>query len=254
MTSFGNLVVDKYLEVNTERNNCLRSPSDPVSNQDKVKFDYKRTRSADTTPSDSPNPAKKHRPIIDMLPNMAEVLKANDDGHMVDIVSLEDNHLLTREDCDAIKTKITTELFSMEDISNIKFEPPYFDGSKMRIICKNDESKKWLLDTVLKIGNEIEGINFGTKELGVPPKMITVTITMPAKAYEPPVLFNIISAQNSIDTTFWRYKSRTKVTNGRQTWFIAVDETSLKQLKELGYRPFVGLDRIKFNVQNESQK
>lgn len=34
----------------------------------------------------------------------------------------------------------------------------------------------------------------------------------------------------------------------------AVNKASLKQLKELGYRPFVGLDRIKFNVQNESQK
>lgn len=254
VTSFGDLVVDKYIKVNEERNNSLNSTPVPVSNQDRGKFVNKRARSANTTPSESTNPAKKHCPIINMLPNMAEVLKADDDGHMMDIVSLKEDHPLTRENSDAIKAKITTALFSEVDISNIKFEPPYFDGTKMRIICRNDASKKWLLDTVLKLGNEIEGISFGTKELGVPPKMFTVNITMPAKSYEPPVLFSIITAQNSIDTTFWRYKSRTKVVNGRQTWYIAVDEASLKQLKELGYRPFVGLDRIKFNVQNESQK
>lgn len=248
VTSFGELAVEKYIKLNEERNKSLKSTSVPESNQDN-----KRARSANTTPSESPNPAKKHRPIINMLPNMAEVLKADDDGHMVDIVSLKEDQPLTRDNSDAIKAKITTALFSEDDISNIKFEPPYFDGTKMRIICKSDASKKWLLDIVLKLGNEIEGINFGTKELGVPPKMITVTITMPTKSSEPPVLFSIITAQNYIDTTFWRYKSRSKVTNGRQTWYIAVDEASLKQLKELGYRPFVG-DRIKFNLQNESQK
>lgn len=246
--------MNKYIKVNEERNSSLNSTPVPESSQDKSKIDNKRSRSANITPSDSPNPAKKHRPINDMLPNMAEVLKTYNDGHMVDIISLKEDHPLTRDQSEAIKTTITTELFSMEDISNIKFETPYFDGAKLRIICKNEVSSKWLLDTILKLANEIESIEFGTKELGVLPKMITVNIVMPAKTYEPPVLFNIISEQNSLDTTFWRYKKRTKVSNGRQTWFIAVDEASLKQLKELGYCPFVGLDRIKFNVQNESQK
>ncbi|XP_037038911.1 uncharacterized protein LOC119076334 [Bradysia coprophila] len=282
VTNFGKLVVEKYIEVNNDRNASLSSTTvftstgiekpnnkqivtnkepdgsiittpELVLNQSS-KTDCKRGRSANNTPSDSPNPAKKHCPIINMLPSMADALKADGGGHMVDIVSLKDGHPLTKDQTDLIKERLTTELFTRDNISNIKIEPPYFDGTKLRVICANVDSKEWLLDTVGKLEKKIEGIEIGTKELGVPPKMITVTITMPVKTYEPPVLFSIITAQNSVDTTYWRYMSRTKATNGRQTWFISVDETSLKQLKELGYRPYVGLDRIKFSVQNGNQK
>lgn len=284
ITNFGQLMVDKYTIVNDQRNRILNSNldnksaepkensgkkapvtveplkereiktvSELVPNLETNTSDNKRSRSLDETPTSTPNP-KRHRAIKDMFPSMAEVVKADEDGHVVDIVALQANTVLNRDQCELIKSKITEELFSLEDISNIKFEPPYFDGTKLRIICKNDTSKKWLLDTVLKLEKQIEGIEIGTKELGAPPKMLTVSFTMPIKTYEPSVLFNIIAAQNSIDTTFWRYRSRSKVSNGRQTWLAAVDESSFNQLKAIGYRPFVGLDRVKINLANEHKK
>ncbi len=308
ITNFGNLVVNSYIETNSERNKSLKSlskesPRLPVtnnriesnnkrnrslnstfeesfnstteessnstteesSNQSKesprlpvasnhIQSNNKRNRSLNSTSEESFNPAKRLRPINEMFSSMAEAVKANNEGHMVDIISLNEEQPLTKEQSDTIKTKITTELFSKQDISNIKFEPPYFDGSKLRIICKNEESKKWLVDTVIVIKNLLEGKEIGTMELGVPPKMITVMISMPAKSYDPPVFFQIIKAQNSIDTNFWRYKSRTKVVNGRQSWYIAVDEKSFQQLKALDFRPFIGLDRVKFSTQNDKQK
>lgn len=279
ITNFGQLVVDKYTNLNEQRNKILnldnestesKGTSDGKALEAKVLLkereentksvselepssDAKRSRSVDDTPTSTPNP-KRHRAIKDMLPSMADVLKADDDGYVVDIIALQENSVLNRDQCELIKSKITAELFSMDDISNIKFEPPYFDGSKLRIICKNEISKKWLLDTVLKLEKQIDGIEIGTKEIGVPPKMLMVSFSMPVKTYEPAVLFNIIAAQNSIDTTFWRYRSRSKVSNGRQNWLAAVDEPSFTQLKTIGYRPFVGLDRIKFNPVNEHKK
>lgn len=77
-----------------------------------------------------------------MLPSMADVLGVDSDNQLVDIISLKADLPLTKDQSDDIKMEITTELFTKEDISNIKFEPPYFDGNKLRIICNNADSEK----------------------------------------------------------------------------------------------------------------
>lgn len=233
ITTFGNLLVGSYVETTSNK---------------------KRNRSSDTTPVDSPNPIKKQRPINEMLPLMADIVKTDNGGHMVDIVSDEGKPPLTKDQCDEIQRKITTALFAKEDISNIKFETPYFDGNKLRMVCKNDETRAWLLNTIPDLKDLWENAAIKASEMGPPPKLVTASISMPAKTYDPPVLFQIIQAQNSIDTKFWRYKSRTKVANGRQTWYIGIDENSLPALKELGYRPHVGIERIKISVNNHEAK
>lgn len=114
ITIFNNLEVEAYIANNKKRN-----------------------RIPETTLVNSPIPPKKHCPIMNKWPPLADVVKTDKEGYMVDIVSAEDKPPLTKEQNDAVQRNITVALFSKEDISKIKFETPYFDGGKLRIICKN---------------------------------------------------------------------------------------------------------------------
>ncbi len=101
-------------------------------------------------------------------------------------------------------------------------------------------------------GQPRDGAEIVVKEMGPPPKLLNASITMPVNSYEPVVLFRIIKSQNPIDTNFWQYRKRYKAIQGKQTWFIGVDERSIPALKVLGYRPHVGLERIKISVNNHN--
>lgn len=184
-----------------------------------------------------------------MLPSMADVVKAVNVGHVVDIESAEGTVALTVEQSEAIKASITTALFSEVDISKIHFEDPTFDGSKLRLICNNDATKDWLLAIIPKL-TLWEGALVEARVIGPPPKLIRASIVMPAPTYEPSTLFSIIGAQNGICTKFWKYLSRTKVINGKQTWYISVDENALEPLKAISFKPFVGIGRIKISTTN----
>lgn len=185
---------------------------------------------------------------------MAEVVKTDTAGYMVDITAVEGKPPLTKEESDVIQAQLTAAMFAREDISNLKFETPYFDGNKLRLICKNDETMKWLLEVTPTLDNLWDNAEIQAVVIGPPPKLIMGSIIMPAKVYEPATLFRIVMSQNGIDTTFWRYKSRTKVVNGHQTWYVAINENSIPQLKVVGFRPHVGLMRIKISVNNKESK
>ncbi|KAJ6639147.1 hypothetical protein Bhyg_11887, partial [Pseudolycoriella hygida] len=250
INSFGKLIVDSHATTNPiPYSNLDTSPLQPRSgaNSAYIEASKKRNRSEDTLPVDTTNPIKKHRSITDMF-TMADAVKSDHVGHMVDIASTDDNKPLSKAQCDDIKCKITTALFTKQNISNIKFESSYFDGNKLRMICKNDETKAWLEETVPQLTDLLDGVKIHVINQGAPPKMVAVTISMPANTYEPVVLFQIIKAQNSIDTKFWRYKSRSKVANGRQTWNLSIDENSHVQLKALDYRPYIGFFKLFFVI------
>lgn len=160
---------------------------------------------------------------------------------------------MTIDQSNELQEKLNVALFNEEDISELKFdEPPHYDGTRLRLICSNDKTKEWV-ETIIPNMNELWNNEVKPKivVIGPPPKLIRSSIVMPAPTYEPPVLFSIISAQNpTIDTKFWKYGSRTKVDRGKQTWYIVVDENSIPALKEIGFRPHVGLGRIKISVSN----
>ncbi len=157
--TFGKLIVDPYIQTNTKRNKSIDPDPSESPNRTKpivdpyIQANMKRNRSLDSDPPESPNPTKKHRPIINMLPSMADVVKTDTQGYMVDIMSAEDKSDLTKDQSDAIQQNVTGVLFAKEDISNIKFETPYFDGNKLRMICKNNETKSWLMETIPKLAN-----------------------------------------------------------------------------------------------------
>lgn len=264
--------VDKVAITANEEDNLPKSDSEESNNRDLnntitnfsnlgglgvniyLETNKKRNRSEDSTSNESPNPLKKPRLIFGMIPSMADAVKMVNEGHVIDIMSVDGKPPITKDQSEDIKKSITNALFAMEDISKIKFEDPYYDGNKLRVICNNDVSKDWLEEAITKLENLWEGAEIKIVQMGPPPKLINSTIILPAKTYEPSTLFSIISAQNQIDTKFWRYKSRTKIENGRQTWSIGVDESSIPSLKELGYRPYAGFGRIKISVGNQNAK
>lgn len=156
---------------------------------------------------------------------------------------------LAEEQSNIIQQKLTEALFAEEDISKLKFEDPNFDGLRLRLVCSNTETKEWIETTVPKLHDLWNDAKLEVEIVGPPPRLIRTTIVMPAKTYEPSVLFSIISAQNpTIDTKFWKYQSRSKVENGKQVWTIGVDINSVDALKVIGFRPHVRLGRIKLSV------
>ncbi|KAJ6639282.1 hypothetical protein Bhyg_12025, partial [Pseudolycoriella hygida] len=187
INSFGKLIVDSHATTNPiPYSNLDTSPLQPRSgaNSAYIEASKKRNRSEDTLPVDTTNPIKKHRSITDMF-TMADAVKSDHVGHMVDIASTDDNKPLSKAQYDDIKCKITTALFTKQNISNIKFESSYFDGNKLRMICKNDETKAWLEETVPQLTDLLDGVKIHVINQGAPPKMVAVTISMPANTYEP---------------------------------------------------------------------
>lgn len=182
---------------------------------------------------------------------MAEVVKAATDGHVVDLYNAENSPDLTQEQADILQSKLTEALFEEDDIANLKFEEPNFDGIRLRLVCSTSATKDWIVNTFPQLIDLWDGAEIRVDAVGPPPNLVRSTVVMPAKTYGPPVFFSIISAQNpTINTKFWRYQSRTKVAVGRQTWTIFVDENSIPALKEIGFRPHVGLGRVKISVNN----
>ncbi|KAJ6639221.1 hypothetical protein Bhyg_11963 [Pseudolycoriella hygida] len=167
ISSFGKLIVNSYVDANQILNRNLESSSVTHSSSDvncaHTEANKKRNRSEDITPVDSPNPTKKHRPIMYMF-TMSDAVKMDNAGHMVDITSIDPNKPLSKAQKEDINNKITAALFTKEDISNIKF-----DGNKLRLIWKNDETRVWLVETVPKLTDLLDGVKVCTTELGSRP-------------------------------------------------------------------------------------
>lgn len=215
----------------------------------------KRPRSNNTSMS-TPNPTKKLKTLLGSVPTMSDVVKEDEEinGFVVDISTPEDKPNLTIDQNKELQVKITEALFAEEDISDKKFDdPPNFDGQRLRLFCSNETTKNWVVDTMPRLQDLWENVKLVCKVVGPPPKLRRSTIMMPAPTYQPPILFSIISAQNpGIDTTFWKYVSRTKVENHQQIWTIGVDENSVPALKEIKFKPHVGLSCIKISVSNQN--
>lgn len=90
---------------------------------------------------------------------------------------------------------------------------------------------------------------------GPPPVLIRATINMALPAPEPNDFFNIIAAQNAtLDTANWKLFSRSKVQGGKQQWIIGIEEKTIGALRELDYRPYCDLSRVKFFIANNGSQ
>ncbi|KAJ6647596.1 hypothetical protein Bhyg_02819, partial [Pseudolycoriella hygida] len=214
----------------------------------------KRNRLDTSLPLEN-NPNKKLRSSFNPPPTMAEVVKSSTAGHVVDITASEGKPNLSFDQSEQIKASITTALFS-EDEDNIckyKFDKPIYDGIRLRLICENDVTKDWLMNTIPKLEGLSKDLSFEAVVIGAPPQLYRESVNVPAKAFEPPTsLFSIIGTQNKIDIKFWKYLSRTKVAGGQQTWFIGIDEKSVDDLREIGFRPHVAYINKSLQIINMS--
>lgn len=234
------------LGVNQSLSNSIASPSTTLTNP-VDQNSTKRARSNNGSMNNSANPPKKLRTLL-AAPTMAEVVKTLNDGHVIDIQAAEGT--LTMEQSKQLQEKLIEALFAEDDISNLNFgEPPSFDGTKLRLTCCNTITKEWVEQTVPTLTGLWDNAQLSLTIVGPPPDLYRASFQMPHPTYDPPTLFSIINDQNkAIDTKFWKYISRTKVDRGTQTWSIGVDESSIAALKEIGFRPHVGLGSIKMSV------
>ncbi|KAJ6647916.1 Formin-like protein [Pseudolycoriella hygida] len=105
---------------------------------------YKRNRSGANT-SMNDNPTKKLRTMLGSKSTLAEIVKNDVEGHIIDITSGDDSPELTKDQGDILIEKLDAAFFMEEDISMLHFnDPPNFEAARLRLNCSNDATKVWV--------------------------------------------------------------------------------------------------------------
>lgn len=235
----------RAIDLETYRNrNLSRSTSE---------INLKRPRESPNC-STNPEPIKKARSLLSMLPLSSEVVACK--GRIIDLVSTdEQNPYLSDAQGRLLKSSVDKAIFKSDNISDIHIDSSGLERGIYRFYCNDDATKDWLVGAIPKLTdlwpNALENLNI--VDQGPTPKLIKCSINMKIPALEPNDIISIIGAQNkSIDTKKWRFFNRNKVQNGKQLWFIGIDEDSLAELNRIEFKPFVGSERIKILVPNSA--
>lgn len=157
----------------------------------------KRLRDSPET-STGPNSIKRAR-SVNMLPLLADLVAGNSQ-FVLDIISDDpNNEFFTVTQGNQIMEN------KSENISEIKYDWSGFDRGKVRYVCNNDFSKKWLIETIPTLEGLWTNAALKLVDEGSPPKLIKSTMNMSVPTLEPPDAFTVIGAQNpSINTKYWR--------------------------------------------------
>lgn len=229
---------------------AVSTPLSPICNSvSNSTFNVTPKRKID---SPSPPPIQKKAKIMSP-PSFADIARKKKDLFVIDIIPDEDDLLLTTEHCKLIKASYTKALFQSEQIADLDFEFTGFDNGRLRVICENELSKKWIIETLPLLTDLWKDANLKPIDVGAPPKLLRTTFSLPYPTPEPPALFDAIKRQNrTIDTSTWRVYNRKRGQNDRQNWIIGIDSDSAAAIKILNSRVKFGMDRIRFSVDNDA--
>ncbi len=122
------------LGVGSSTKNFVNDPLSKINPPDLTSTPQnKRTRinndSVEQLDMTNPNPTKKLRTLMNSTPSMADVVKNEVKGHVIDIYTEDGNEDMTMEQSNELQEKLNEALFQEEVISSIKFdETPHYDG------------------------------------------------------------------------------------------------------------------------------
>lgn len=186
-------------------------------------------------------------------PSFSDVIKKEKELFVVDILprtkESEEQLLLSAEHCKIIKASFTKQLLLAEEIADLEFEFAGLDNGRLRLVCENEMSRDWVIDTLPKLTDLWKDASLTAINVGAPPKLVRASFALPYPAPQPSQLFEMISRQNrSLDTKYWRVYNRKRGQNDKQNWFIGIDVESANAIKLLGFRVKFELDKIRFAI------
>lgn len=183
--------------------------------------------------------------------NMAAAVAAVE-AFVVDIIpNSEENILFNDAQGKAIGNSINRALFSANNFADLHFESSGLDRGRYRIICADAGTRDWVLETIPRLEGLWQGADLRVVQSGAPPKLVRATVIMTLPAPEPNDFFNIIATQNpTLNTSNWKLYNRSKAQQGKQLWTIGVVEETIPALRELNFRPYCGMARVRINIPN----
>lgn len=199
------------------------------------------------------NPTKRFKPVMNMFPFAAAAAAA--EAYVVDILpDTQGEELFTDAQGKAIGNSIARALFSDANMATIRFESSGLDRGRYRLICSDAHTRDWAITTIPTLDGLWQGANLRAVVSGPPPNLVRATVVMQLPAPEPNDFFNIIATQNpTLDTSNWKLYSRSKSQNGRQQWVIGVVDTTIPALRDIIFRPYCGMTRIRIILNNANQ-
>lgn len=206
-------------------------------------------RKLDSSFQEELNPIKKFRSVFNMF---AAVTGAAAEAHVVDILPNADGEpQLSESQGKAIKSSIMRALFSDNNMAKLRFENSGLERGKYRIVCADITTKEWVIDIVPKLDGLWQGANLKVVATGPPPVLNRATVILQLPTPEPDDFFKIIATQNpTLDTTNWKLYSRSKAQNGKQQWVIGVEDNTIPELRNLNFRPYCGMTRVRITLSN----
>lgn len=155
---------------------------------------------------------------------------------------------LTQQQAEQIQMALFEEI--KEDASRSpKFKRVYLDKGALIFVCDGQDTTTWLRETVPGI-SPWEDAQLQVKTAAELFKTAKISLWVPKllKDIPPATLFNKIRAQNQkIVTECWRVINRKVEANG-QTIVVEVDEKSLKTMRELDLKIYLGFSQVHVRV------
>lgn len=227
--------------------------SEPLNSSDKESTQRfvipKLKRNRDSESSTEGRPAKIHRPFVNMANLYPMAALAATDAHVVDILPETEGVMFTDHQLKTLGISLTRALYSAENFPELKFEFSGPERGKYRIICSNAATRDWTIDIIPRLEGLWTGANLRIVQPGPPPTLIRATVQMSMPTMEPNDFFTIIGAQNpTINTSNWKLFNRNKPVGGKQLWVIGVDDTTIQPLRDIGCRPYCGMNRVRINL------
>ncbi|CAH2007872.1 unnamed protein product [Acanthoscelides obtectus] len=157
--------------------------------------------------------------------------------------------MLTDQQCELIENNLLYEILKCENGKGPKFKGVYIEENVVWFTVANDSSVTWLYETIphfrlwprasLKVGrpSEIKGL-------------IRVAASLPKALNEMDEsnILQLLKSQNKgLNTEKWNILKRLSDGAGRILIFH-IDSESLKVLQGLSFRPFLGLTRVSFKI------
>lgn len=162
---------------------------------------------------------------------------------------------LTEEQAKTVERRVVELIFS--DTASgppLQFMSTKFAQGILWIVCANDESKRWLTETIPGLGNLWEGASLRVVEAKDLPKRPKVMVWIPDNEMEADTIKTALQRQNpGLKAKEWVTLNR-KVTGSGQTLVFTVDPASYTRLEDLEFKAFWGLKRVIFKTLEVSNK
>lgn len=197
-------------------------------------------------------PVRKIRKMMEPLDNDPEVERP--EKHLVRLVpDIEDVQLFTDKHGIKLHTSVMNELKKVKD-PNIKFDYCDFERGRYKFICPNEVAKNWAMNIVPLLTGLWENPQIKAIDFGIVPKMVRASVVFQNPPPQPLDFFEDVDFKNeNIDTVDWRIYKRKPIEGKKTIFFIGIDEKSVNDLKDIGYKPYYANGRTRIKIENKNE-